>query len=96
MSIRKRTWTTNGLKKTAWVVDYSDQSGTRRLKTFDRKKDAEDFEANSKVKIKAGIHTADSASITVAEAGERWIAACTNAGLERTTVDSTASTSTCT
>jgi integrase len=88
MSIRKRTWTTHGLKKSAWVVDYFDQSGTRRLKTFDRKKDAEDFEANSKVEIKAGIHTADSASITVAEAGERWIAACMNAGLERTTVDS--------
>jgi integrase len=88
MSIRKRTWTTNGLKKTAWVVDYFDQSGTRRLKTFDRKKDAEDFEANSKVEIKAGIHTADSASITVTEAGERWIAACVNAGLERTTIDS--------
>jgi len=88
MSIRKRTWTTHGLKKSAWVVDYFDQSGTRRLKTFDRKKDAEDFEANSKVEIKAGIHTADSASITVTEAGERWIAACINAKLERTTVDS--------
>src|SRR3974377_2432535 len=77
-----------GPEKTAWVVDYFDQNGARRHKTFGRKKDAEDYAANSKVEIRAGIHTADSASITVAEAGERWIATCVNAELERTTVDS--------
>lgn len=88
MSIRKRTWkTAEGPEKTAWVVDYVDQSGKRRLKTFERKKDAENFHAVAKVEIKAGIHTADSSSITVAEAGERWLAACVNAGLERTTID---------
>src|SRR5262249_19439060 len=37
---------------------------------------------------RAGIHTADGASITVGEAGKRWIANCEKAGLERTTVDS--------
>ena len=41
-----------------------------------------------RVDIKAGIHTPDSSSITVSEAGERWITACTSAGLERTTIDS--------
>lgn len=88
MSIRKRTWKNReGLTNTAWVVDYVDQGGKRRLKTFERKKDADDFHATAKVEIKAGIHTADSSSVTVAEAGERWLAACTNAELERTTVD---------
>lgn len=88
MSIRKRTWKSpRGEDKTAWVVDYVDQGGKRRLKTFARKKDADDFHATAKVEIKAGIHTADSSSITVAEAGELWLTACTNAGLERTTVD---------
>jgi integrase len=33
-SVRKRTWTTGGKVKTAWVVDYFDQHGRRRLKTF--------------------------------------------------------------
>jgi integrase len=33
-SIRKRTWTTNGETKTAWVADYFDQHGKRRLKTL--------------------------------------------------------------
>jgi integrase len=76
MSIRKRTWKSAGVEKTAWVVDYVDQTAKRHIKTFERKKE-----------VKAGIHAADSTSITVAEAGERWLAACTNAGLERTTID---------
>jgi integrase len=87
MSIRKRTWKNGAVEKAAWVVDYVDQAGKRRLKTFERKKEAEDFAAKAKIEIRAGIHTADSASITVAEAGELWLAACDNAGLERTTVD---------
>jgi integrase len=88
MSIRKRSWKTGeGVEKAAWVVDYVDQGGKRRLKTFERKKEADDFHATAKVEIKAGVHTADSSSITVAEAGERWLAACDAAGLERTTID---------
>lgn len=88
MSVRKRVWKNRkGEEKTAWAVDYVDQEGKRRHKTFERKKDADDFHAKAKVEIKAGTHTADSASITVAEAGERWLVACVNAGLERTTVD---------
>ncbi len=88
MSIRKRNWRSDeGVEKTAWVVDYVDQGGKRRLKTFERKKDADNFQATAKVEVKAGIHTAESASVTVAEAGERWIAACISAGLERTTID---------
>jgi integrase len=88
MSVRKRKWKSpTGEEKEAWVVSYTDQRGKRRLKTFERKKDADSFEATAKVEIKAGIHTADSVSVTVAEAGKRWLAVCTNAGLERTTID---------
>ena len=36
MSVRKRRWTNaQGAEKTAWVVDYVDTKGTRRLKTFE-------------------------------------------------------------
>lgn len=39
MSVRKRTWkTAKGETKEAWVVDYADQTGKRRLRTFGRKK----------------------------------------------------------
>jgi hypothetical protein len=41
-SIRKRTWNSGGETKTAWVVDYFDQDGKRRLKTFARRADAKE------------------------------------------------------
>ena len=88
MSVRKRAWTTSkGEQKEAWVVDYVDQTGKRQLKTFAKKKVADNFEATANVEIRAGIHTADSASITVAEAGKLWLETGEQAGLERTTID---------
>src|SRR5579872_5145776 len=88
MSVRKRAWNTSkGEHKEAWVVDYVDQTGKRRLKTFTKKKAADNFAATANVEIRAGVHTADSASITVAEAGKLWIETCERASLERATVD---------
>jgi integrase len=87
MSVRKRAWkTSKGETKEAWVVDYVDQGGTRRLKTFAKKKAADNFEATANVEIRAGIHTADSASITIAEAGKLWLETGERAGLERSTL----------
>jgi integrase len=88
MSVRKRTWATaNRQQKEAWVVDYVDQHGKRHLKTFERKKDADAYEASVKVDVRQGTHTPDSASITVADAGELWINGAEKSGLERTTID---------
>src|SRR3984885_8407137 len=87
MSVRKRAWTTSkGEHKEAWVVDYVDQADKRRLKTFTKKKTADNFAATANVEIRAGVHTADSASITIAEAGKRWIETGEKAGLERSTL----------
>jgi len=88
MSVRKRTWkAAEGVEKTAWVVNYTDQVGKRRLKTFDKKKAADDFEATVRNEVRAGVHTPDSTRVTVGEAGDRWIAACESVGLEPTTID---------
>jgi integrase len=88
MSVRKRAWTTSrGEHKEAWVVDYIDQGGKRHLKTFAKKKAADSFAATANVEIRAGVHTADSASITVAEAGKLWLETGEQAALERTTLD---------
>ena len=88
MSVRKRAWTTSrGVEKEAWVVDYVDQAGRRHLKTFAKKKSADNFEATANVEVQAGVHTADSDSVTVAKAGKLWIETCEHADLERTTVD---------
>ena len=74
MSVRKRKWTTrSGEAKEAWIVDYTDQEGDRHIETFKKKKDADAHEANVKVDVRKGTHTAPSKSITVAEAAERWI-----------------------
>jgi integrase len=71
MSVKERKWTTKqGETKSAWVVRYADGSGKWRLKTFDRKRDADAYEAQTKVDVRKGVHTPESASITVAEAGE--------------------------
>ncbi len=43
MSIRKRSWESGGKFHEAWVVDFKDASGKRRLKTFAAKKDADRF-----------------------------------------------------
>src|SRR5262245_24685935 len=44
MSVRKRRWRTSlGEIKEAWVVDYLDQGGARRLKTFDHKNEADAY-----------------------------------------------------
>ncbi|AZO51230.1 MULTISPECIES: tyrosine-type recombinase/integrase [unclassified Mesorhizobium] len=88
MSIRKRTWTTaKGVEKTAWVVDYVDAKGVRRLKTFPKKKDADQFGATAKVEVREGVHVADSDSVTVAAASAFWIATGEDEGLERSSID---------
>ena len=88
MSIRKRSWkTAAGETKEAWVVDYVDQGGKRRLKTFAKKREADVFRSTADVEVRAGVHTADSASVTVSKAADMWIAQCDERGLERSTVD---------
>jgi len=87
MSVRKRKWTTGkGHAREAWVVDYVDGKKTRRLKTFTKKKDADAFAATASVEVRKGTHVADSASVTVKEAGDNWIATARAADLERATI----------
>lgn len=88
MSVRKREWITGkGEQREAWVVDYVDQQGARRLKTFERKKEADAFAATASVEVRDGTHVADSASVTVKEAGALWIKSAEEAGLERASLD---------
>jgi integrase len=88
MSVRKRSWKTKaGDVKESWIVDYVDQHGNRHIKTFARKKDANAHHAGVTVDVRAGIHTADSRSITIAEAGRLWIESGEAAKLERTTLE---------
>jgi integrase len=87
MSVRKRTWeSADGSRGEAWVVNYTDGAGKRRLKTFKRRRDAESFELAVAGEVRAGMHVPDSQSVTLAEAGRLWLDSCDLAGLERATL----------
>ena len=89
MSVRKRTWkTSKGVEKEAWVVDYFDkvEGGKRHLKSLGNKKDAVDSAATARTEVRAGMHTADSQSVTVSEAGRLWITTGEKNRLERSTL----------
>ena len=87
MSVRRRTWTNrDGSQGEAWVVAYSDQGGKRRIKTFDRRREADAFHASVSTELRSGVHVPDSQSVTVAEAGRLWLKSCEASGLERSTI----------
>ncbi|HYE70094.1 MAG TPA: site-specific integrase [Aquabacterium sp.] len=85
-TVRKRTWQSSGIQRTAWVADYADQAGKRHLKTFDTKKAADAWLVTTRHSVAQGTHTPDSASTTVAEAAEIWLAQGRLHRLERSTL----------
>jgi integrase len=87
MSVRKRTWANqDGSQGEAWVAAYTDFGGKRRIRSFERKKDADAFHASVANDLRSGIHVPDSQSVTVAEAGRLWLQSGEAAGLERSTM----------
>lgn len=72
-SVRKRKWTHNGVDREAWIVNYTDQAGKRRLKTFDKKKDADKFRTQVEVEIERGVHVPDRETFTVRYAAEQML-----------------------
>lgn len=88
MSVRKRTWKTSaGEAREAWVVDYFDQHGKRCFKTFQYKRKADNFAAQTRVEVRDGLHVAENASATISKAGELWLKSAEAHGLERATLD---------
>jgi hypothetical protein len=88
-TVRKREWTNRkGEHKVVWIVDYTDQRGTRRYKQFSRKRAAEAHLATVSVEVRNGTHTAESQSITIETAANLWLKHCRREHLEPTTIDS--------
>jgi len=86
MSVRRRTWKNrDGSPGEAWLVAYRDHAGVRRYKSFDKKRAADAYHKEVWVDVRKGIHTADSVSVTVAEAGQIWVDTAIEDGLERAT-----------
>lgn len=85
-SIRKRSWSSRGVRKERWVVDYVDQAGARHIKTFSAKKAADNWLVIARHEVREGTHSPESSSLTVVEATERWIVHCEAEGLEHGTM----------
>jgi integrase len=84
-SIRKRKFGPNK-EHVAYVVDYVDQHGNRRLKTFATSKKAKDWMVTALHEVQQGIHTPASTSKTVEEVWLLWLADCEANNLEFGTV----------
>src|SRR5687767_13832926 len=88
-TVAKRVWKDErGREQEAWRVAYNDQSGKRRFKQFQRKKDADAYALSAQWEVKQGIHTPDADSIKVTDAADLWLANAKNNGRERGTIKS--------
>lgn len=85
-TIRKRSWKSGDEAKTSWICDYFDSGGKRRQRTFRTKKEADAWLVKARHEVASGTHTADSASVTIAEAADLWLTRCERDGLEQSTL----------
>jgi integrase len=69
-----------------WQASYVDGAGQRRAKLFERKGDAEAWLVETRHDVARGLHTPESVSPTVKEAGALWIKRCNEKKLEPSTI----------
>jgi len=81
-TIRKRTLPSGN---NVWLAEYRDGGGKRRFKQFKKRKDADDFLLTVRGEVRAGVHVAESQSLTIATAADDWLKAVDAAGRERST-----------
>ena len=88
-TIKKRRWkTASGEWREAWRLRYVDGQGVERSKQFAKKGDASAFQIKASHEISQGTHTADAASVTVAEAVQLHLERSKQLDLERSTIKS--------
>ena len=75
-TVRKRTWTHNGKRKSAFQTCYTMPDGTRATKSFARERDAKDYKLKVETEIEAGVHVPLSTAITFATLADLYIADC--------------------
>ena len=96
MSVRKRTWMSNGAQREAWIVEYRGTDGRTHIKTFAKKRDADAYHAGVGVDVRSGLHVADSQSPTLGKWRRSLLDHCANAGSNAPRWLTTASTWSCT
>jgi integrase len=86
MSVRKRQWKSSEGIKTGWVVDYVDQHGHRRLRTFASRGEAKAWSTTANHEVATGAHAAN-AKATLESVLDLWIDHGIGEGLERSTIE---------
>jgi integrase len=86
-STYKRQWKgADNIARVRWVAAFKDQNGVRRNKSFMTRKEAKAYETLVGGEIVRGVHSPESASITVAEACALWLKRGELEQLERSTL----------
>jgi integrase len=75
-SVRKRTWTSCGDTKIAWVVDYTDGLSNRQRKHFSTKKAADAFRVNIEGQLQSGIYRPEAGKLMVAQVCAGFLTHC--------------------
>ncbi|MBV8118599.1 MAG: hypothetical protein JO081_01515 [Alphaproteobacteria bacterium] len=83
--VRKRTWTDAKGEQSAWVADYIDEKRRRHIRTFKTRREANTWLDETKIESRQGVHTPASESVTIAEAGQLWLAEPEREELEAST-----------
>lgn len=85
-TVKRRSWrSAAGERKEAWRVRYVDQHGKTCTRQFEKRRDADAFRIKAESEVANGTHTADSASVTIAEAADLWVKTAEQKGRERST-----------
>lgn len=72
-SVTKRKWMHNGTERTAWVIRYTDKSGSRKQETFEQKKQADRRRVEIEGELSRGVHVAVSDSCTVRQLADAYM-----------------------
>lgn len=88
-TIKQRFWGgDDGKQNMAWRFSYTDAQGKRHKPQFPTKREAEAYRDEVLPAVRKGTHVPDSSSITLAEAGERWLTQRELDGVEDTSLAS--------
>ena len=74
-SVAKRKWTHKGIAAEAWVVRYIDETGSRRSRQFEQKKQADAFKREAERELETGNHVARSQTVSVGRLCDDYMAA---------------------
>jgi integrase len=75
-SIRKRTWKTDGATRTAWAVDFVDQTGERHRRQFSTKREADTFRIEIETQLRSGVFRSDAQKTKVKDLAKLFLDHC--------------------